>query len=53
MINSIQKEIQVFIGEIVNQFNPERIILFGAHAYGNAKPVSDIQFILKGGLNVY
>ena len=38
MTNSIQKEIQVFIGEIVNQFNPERIILFGSHAYGNAKP---------------
>ena len=45
MTNSIQKEIQVFIGEIVNQFNPERIILFGSHAYGNAKPDSDIQFI--------
>lgn len=45
MTNSIQKEIQVFIGEIVNQFNPERIILFGSHAYGNAKPDSDIDLL--------
>lgn len=42
MTNSIQKEIQSFIGEIVNHFNPERIILFGSHAYGNAKPDSDV-----------
>jgi len=46
MTNSIQKELQVFIGEIVNQFNPERIILFGSHAYGNAKPDSDIDLLV-------
>jgi len=46
MTNGIQKEIQIFIGEIVNQFNPERIILFGSYAYGKAKPDSDIDILV-------
>ncbi len=46
MTDSIQKEIQNFIEKIVNQFNPERIILFGSHALGNATADSDVDLLI-------
>ena len=31
---------------IVNQFNPDRVILFGSHAYGTPQPWSDADLLV-------
>jgi predicted nucleotidyltransferase len=31
---------------IVREFNPERIILFGSHAYGTPGPDSDVDLLV-------
>lgn len=38
-----QSEIQGLADKIVSEFHPERIILFGSHARGDAKPDSDLE----------
>jgi uncharacterized protein len=32
--------------KIVREFQPERVILFGSHAYGNAGPDSDVDLLV-------
>jgi uncharacterized protein len=38
-----QSEIQAMADKIVSEFHPERIILFGSHARGEAKPDSNVE----------
>ncbi len=39
-------EIQAVADEIARQFRPERIILFGSHARGDAGPDSDVDLLV-------
>ncbi len=41
-----QKEIDAITRQIVKNYNPEKIILFGSFAYGNPKPSSDIDLLI-------
>jgi predicted nucleotidyltransferase len=34
------------VGRIVRQFTPDKIILFGSHARGNAGPDSDVDLLI-------
>ncbi len=49
MENTAQKlpvEITSIVERIVASFAPEKIILFGSHAYGNATPDSDLDLLV-------
>lgn len=39
-------DIQNLANNIAHQFNPERIILFGSHAYGSPRPDSDVDLLV-------
>ena len=41
-----RKEIRQMLGRIVRRFRPERIILFGSHARGDAGPDSDVDLLI-------
>jgi predicted nucleotidyltransferase len=41
-----QSEIQSLADNIVCEFQPEKIILFGSHARGDAKPDSDVDLLV-------
>ena len=41
-----QEEIQKMVDRIVEQFHPEKIILFGSHARGEAGPDSDVDLLV-------
>lgn len=43
---SAQKFIHEMVTRIVTQFQPEKIILFGSHARGDATPDSDIDLLV-------
>jgi predicted nucleotidyltransferase len=38
--------IKAMVKQIVEQFDPEKIILFGSHARGNATPDSDVDLLV-------
>ncbi len=40
------KEIDRFVRQIVKKFDPERIILFGSHAYGTPSSSSDVDIFV-------
>ena len=40
------REIQRMVRQIVSRFHPERIILFGSHARGDAGPDSDVDLLV-------
>jgi predicted nucleotidyltransferase len=40
------KQIQEMVDRIVKQFDPEKIILFGSHARGDAGPDSDVDLLV-------
>ena len=40
------KEIQGLSGQIVREFDPERIILFGSYAYGTPAEYSDVDLLV-------
>jgi predicted nucleotidyltransferase len=43
----IQREkIQAFVDEVVRQFHPERVLLFGSHAYGRPDGDSDVDLLV-------
>lgn len=42
----IRKEIQEMVKIILERFDPERIILFGSHARGEAGPDSDVDLLV-------
>jgi len=41
-----RKEIRQMVRRIVSRFRPERIILFGSHARGDAGPDSDVDLLV-------
>ena len=41
-----RKEIRQMLRRIVSRFRPERIILFGSHARGDAGPNSDVDLLI-------
>ncbi|MBV8808113.1 MAG: nucleotidyltransferase domain-containing protein [Acidobacteriaceae bacterium] len=43
---SVQRDIKRMVQRIVNQFHPERVILFGSHARGEAGPDSDVDLLI-------
>ena len=43
---SVQPEIQKMVNRIVRQFHPDRIILFGSQARGDAGPDSDVDLLI-------
>ncbi len=42
----MKKDIRRMVQRIRKQFNPERIILFGSHARGDAGPDSDVDLLV-------
>jgi predicted nucleotidyltransferase len=42
----VQKAIREMVRRIVREFRPERIILFGSHARGEAAPDSDVDLLV-------
>jgi len=47
--------IQMIVNRIAEEFKPEKIILFGSHAYGTPKPWSDVDLlvIMESDLSVH
>ncbi len=43
---NVERVIQRMVRRIVRQFQPERIILFGSHARGEAGPDSDVDLLV-------
>jgi predicted nucleotidyltransferase len=43
---SVQEWIEEMVRRIVSQFNPEKIILFGSHARGEAGPDSHVDLLV-------
>jgi hypothetical protein len=41
-----QSEIQALADKIACEFHPEKIILFGSHARGDARPDSDVDLLV-------
>ena len=41
-----EREIQALADRIAHDFHPEKIILFGSHARGDAKPDSDVDLLV-------
>ena len=42
----IEDSIKDFVNDVINQFNPERVILFGSHALGDATIDSDVDVLV-------
>jgi predicted nucleotidyltransferase len=42
----VQREIKKMVQRIVRRFHPERVILFGSHARGDAGPDSDVDLLV-------
>lgn len=40
------KDIQEFAAEVAREFSPEKVILFGSYATGNAGPESDVDLLV-------
>lgn len=41
-----RNEIQVFVDDVVDQFRPAKVILFGSYAYGNPTSDSDVDLLV-------
>ena len=41
-----EAEIQDFVDKVVQEFAPQRVILFGSHARGDATPDSDVDLLV-------
>jgi len=41
-----RREVRQMVRRIVSRFHPERIILFGSHARGDARPDSDVDLLV-------
>lgn len=41
-----RKRIKGFVDEVVRHFQPERVVLFGSHAYGRPHPDSDVDLLV-------
>ncbi len=45
-MGSVQERIEEMVRRIVSQFHPDKIILFGSHARGDAGPDSDVDLLV-------
>ena len=45
-MSSTQKHVRLLAQRIAEKFKPEKIILFGSHAYGDPRPDSDIDLLV-------
>ena len=45
----VQDSIHEMVRRIAAQFHPDKIILFGSHSRGDARPDSDVDFLAKMG----
>ena len=45
-MSSVQERIEEMVRRIVSQFHPDKIILFGSHASGEAGPDSDVDLLV-------
>lgn len=45
-MGSVQERIEEMVRRIVSQFHPDKIILFGSHARGEAGPDSDVDLLV-------
>lgn len=43
---NVQERIEEMVRRIVSQFHPDKIILFGSHARGQAGPDSDVDLLI-------
>ena len=43
---AIRPQIEAMVDRIVEQFHPDRVILFGSHARGDAGPDSDVDLLV-------
>ncbi len=41
-----EADIQDFVNKVVEEFSPQRVILFGSHARGDATPDSDVDLLV-------
>jgi len=41
-----RKQIKLLCGAIASEFHPDKIVLFGSHAYGRSRPGSDIDLLV-------
>ncbi|HLQ45858.1 MAG TPA: nucleotidyltransferase domain-containing protein [Planctomycetaceae bacterium] len=41
-----RKKIQAFVDEVVRQFRPKRVVLFGSYAYGKPTQDSDVDLLV-------
>jgi uncharacterized protein len=41
-----QRAIDDLVGQIVEKFHPQKIIIFGSYAYGNPRPESDVDLLI-------
>lgn len=41
-----EAEIREFVSKVVEEFAPQRVILFGSHARGDATPDSDVDLLV-------
>lgn len=41
-----RKRIQAFVDEVVRQFHPQRVVLFGSYAYGKPTKDSDVDLLV-------
>lgn len=41
-----RNRIQAFVDEVVRQFQPERVVLFGSYAYGQPNEDSDVDLLV-------
>lgn len=46
MTPSVQNEIESITAQLIEKYKPEKIILFGSAARGNATPDSDLDFLI-------
>ena len=46
LIKKTEEKIAEFTNKIVNKFHPEKVILFGSHAWGKPDENSDIDFFV-------
>jgi len=44
--SGVQRKIDTMVRRIVKRFGPERIVLFGSHARGDAGPDSDVDLLV-------
>ena len=39
-------QIQAYVRDVVRQFKPQKVVLFGSHAYGDPKADSDVDLLV-------